>query len=110
MVTHANRVRIGKAQTEFARHLAMVLDDDVALASDILPWRANFRKHAADKLFFQFSIDHQQEPSVERARLVFGAAQQRRPLAFELRYAPVYLEGPICCRRLVGCPTQAGLT
>ncbi len=58
MVTHADRVRIGEPQAQLATNLAMVLDDRVSFAADILCGGLDVRPNASFESFSSLMIDH----------------------------------------------------
>ena len=66
MVAHAQGVGVGKGQAELAADLAMVLDDDVQLAADVLGGRLHARQQAMNR-FLERRIEHE-STSFNKAR------------------------------------------
>jgi hypothetical protein len=56
-MTDPERVRIGKCQTHPAANAAVVLDDAVVLATDVLSGHLHLRQKAANR-FFESGVDH----------------------------------------------------
>ena len=56
-MAHAERVGVGKGQAELAAHLAMVLDDAVEFAADVLGRRLHARQEPQDG-FLQGRVQH----------------------------------------------------
>ena len=91
-MTHADRVGIGKREANFTFDLAMIFDDHIAFAAQVLRRRRDFVQDVTFDVLFSFVIDHWLMLKFNVALPLDGFSGAQTPLSIRpaLPYCVVY--------------------